>query len=97
MDAGWVDTNNIFTVGNNKYFQDFSVEWNKKWNIKWTITLAFHNLLYNKSIVEGGIYPNIKSNIIVLNALYKYNRRNSLRFELQNLFSEQTMEIGLQS
>ena len=83
------DTNNIFSAGNNKYFQDFSVEWKKKWNTKWTTTLAFHNLFYNKSIVEGGIYPNIKSNIIVLNALYKYNRRNSFRFELQNLFSEQ--------
>lgn len=83
------DTNNIFSQGNNKYFQDFSAEWKKKWNSKWITTLAYHNLFYNKSIVEGGLYTNIKSNIIVLNALYKYSKRNSFRFELQNLFTQQ--------
>lgn len=83
------DTNNIFSAGNNKYFQDFSIEWKKKWNTRWNITLAYYNLFYNKSIVEGGVYPNIKSNIIVLNALYKYSKRNSFRFELQNLFTKQ--------
>ncbi|MEO7394810.1 MAG: DUF6029 family protein, partial [Chitinophagaceae bacterium] len=83
------DTNNIFSQGNNKYFQDFSTEWKKRWDSKWTTTLAYHNLFYNKSIVEGGTYTNIKSHIIVLNALYKYNKKNSFRFELQNLFTLQ--------
>lgn len=83
------DTSNLFSAGNNKYFQDFSAEWKKKWNSKWTSTLAYHNLYYNKSVVEGGLYPNIKSNIIILTALYKYSKRNSFRFELQNLFTKQ--------
>lgn len=83
------DTNNLFSAGNNKYFQDFSAEWKKKWSGKWSTILAYHNLFYNKSIVEGGIYPDIKSNIFVVNALYKYSKKNSLRFELQSLFTQQ--------
>lgn len=79
----------LLSFSNNKYFQDLSVDWKKKWNYKWNTTLSYHNLFYNKSVVEGGIYENIKANIIVLNTLYKYDKQKSLRFELQNLFSKQ--------
>ncbi len=79
----------IISVSNNKYFQDFSVDWKKKWSSKWHTTLAYHNIFYNKSVVEGGIYENIKANTIVLNALYKYSPLKSLRFELQSLFTKQ--------
>ncbi len=83
------DSSNIFSFGDNKYFQDLSIDWKKKWSKKWNTTLSYHNLFYNKSVVEGGIHENIKANIIVLNALYKYGKQKSFRFELQNLFSEQ--------
>ncbi len=83
------DPDNIFSVGNNKYFQDLSIEWKKKWSQKWNATFAYHNLFYNKSVVEGGIYENIRANIIIANVLYKYSKQKSLRFELQNLFSQQ--------
>src|SRR5476649_1811999 len=46
-------------------------------------------LFYNKTVVEGGLYPNVYANIVVLNTLYKYSKRNSFRYELQNLFTKQ--------
>ena len=61
----------------------------KKWNEKWTSTLSYYNIFYNKTVVEGGIHPNINANIVVLNALYQYTKRNSFRFELQNLSTRQ--------
>lgn len=79
----------LISFGNNKYFQDFSIDWKKKWSSKWNTTFSYHNLFYNKSVVEGGIYENIKANIILLNALYKYGKQKSFRFELQHLFSQQ--------
>jgi hypothetical protein len=86
---GLNDANNIFSFGNTKYFQDVNIEWAKKWNEKWNTTLGYFNVFYNKSVIEGGLYDNIKANIILLNALYKYSRLRSFRFELQNLFTSQ--------
>ncbi len=79
----------FISFSTNKYFQDLSIDWKKKWSSKWNTTLSYHNLFYNKSVVEGGIYENINANIIVLNTLYRYDKQKSLRFELQNLFSQQ--------
>lgn len=39
--------------------------------------------------MEGGIHDNISANILLLNALYKYAKNRSFRFELQNLFTKQ--------
>jgi hypothetical protein len=81
--------NDIFSISDNRYFSDFSFEWKKKWSNAWNTTLAYHNIYYNKSVVEGGIYDNISANILLLNTLYKYAKNKSFRFELQNLFTKQ--------
>jgi len=83
------DPNNILSFGDEKYFQDLNVEWKKKWNSKWNTILAFHNVFHNKSVIEGGVYDNIKANIVLLNATYKYAKTKSFRFELQHLSTEQ--------
>lgn len=80
---------NIFSAGDNQYFRDLSIEWKKKWSSKWNSIFAYHNLYYNKSVVEGGIYDNITANIILLNTTYKYAPIKSFRFELQHLFTQQ--------
>lgn len=82
-------TNNIFSIGKNAYFRDLSIEWKKKWSSKWNSIVAYHNLFYNKSVVEGGIYDDITANIVVLNTTYKYTAKKSFRFELQHLSTQQ--------
>jgi hypothetical protein len=80
--------NNIFSAGKNAYFRDLSIEWKKKWSNKINSIIAYHNLFYNKSVVEGGIYNNINANIILLNTTYRYAAKKSFRFELQHLFTK---------
>jgi hypothetical protein len=83
------DNHNIFTPGGQNFYNDANIEWKKKWDEKWTTDLSYYNIFYNKAVVQGGLYPNINANIVVLNSLYKYAKRNSFRFELQNLFTKQ--------
>ncbi len=79
----------ILSFGDEKYFQDFNIEWKKKWSSKWNTILAYHNVFHNKAVIEGGLYDNVKANIVLLNATYKYAKLKSFRFELQHLFTEQ--------
>jgi hypothetical protein len=81
--------NNIFSFGDPEYFHDLNIEWKKKWNEKWKMVLGYYNIFYNKSVIEGGLYDNITAHIAVLNSTYKFTRRNSLRFELQHLYTKE--------
>ena len=83
------DMNNIFSFGKVKYFQDFNIEWKKKWNDKWNTVLAYHNVYHNKSVIEGGLYDTVKAHIAILNAIYKYTKRRSFRFEIQHLYTRE--------
>ncbi len=80
---------NIFSFGSTQYYRDLSLEWAKKWNEKWSTTIAYHNLFYNKTVVEAIPSANIDANIIVLAATHKFTKKNTLRMELQNLFTKQ--------
>lgn len=79
----------LLSISNNRYFSDLNIEWKKKWSNKWNTTLAYHNVFYNRSVIEGGIYENTNANIFIMNNLFKYARNKSFRFELQALFSRQ--------
>ncbi|MBL0882891.1 MAG: hypothetical protein IBJ16_06040 [Chitinophagaceae bacterium] len=81
--------NKLLSISNNRYFSDFNIEWKKKWSNQLNTTLAYHNVFYNKSVIEGGIYENTNANIFIMNNLFKYAKNKSFRFELQALFSEQ--------
>ncbi|MBI1344367.1 MAG: redoxin domain-containing protein [Terrimonas sp.] len=72
-----------------KYFQDMSLEWKKKWNDQWNSTLSLHSIFYNKSVVEGGSYDNVKAAMVVLNTTYQFAKEKSFRFELQHLSTRQ--------
>lgn len=77
----------LFGQGNPSYFRDGSLEWKKKWNARFQSIAAYHYVYYNKSVVEGGNYENVKSHIGLVNLLYKYTSRNAVRVELQHLYT----------
>lgn len=79
----------LFEQGDMTYFRDGSLEWKKKWNSRWQSIMAYHYVFYNKSIIEGGNYENVKAHIAIANILYKYATRKSVRLELQHLYSQQ--------
>ncbi|RXK82932.1 DUF6029 family protein [Filimonas effusa] len=79
----------LFQQGDMAYFRDGSLEWKKKWNNQWQSIAAYHYVFYNKSIVEGGNYENIKAHIGLVNILYKFAAKKSARLELQHLYTEE--------
>jgi hypothetical protein len=76
-----------------KYFHDFNIEINKKFNKKWKATFLYCNQYYNKNIIVENSpvkeYPNIKTNIFVLDVTYKYKPTSSIRFELEEMYTQQ--------
>ncbi len=80
---------NYFSVGNEKYFSDLNVEVKKKLTTKTTGTFFFQNIFYNKSKIEGGLYPNIKAQIAAVDFLFKLPLKKSLHTELMHLNTQQ--------
>lgn len=68
-----------------KFFHDVNFEVSKKWTPKFSSILTYMHQYYDKAIVEGGNYSHIIANVVVGDFLYKFNTKNSIRFELQHL------------
>lgn len=83
-DAGDDYTTNFFDFGK-KFAHDVNFEINKKWSPKFSSIFTYMHQYYNKAIVEGGNYNHIIANVVVGDFLYKFNQKNSMRFELQHL------------
>ncbi|MFA7615629.1 MAG: DUF6029 family protein [Moheibacter sp.] len=82
--AGDEYTTNFFDFGR-KFFHDVNFEINKKWTPKFSSIITYMHQYYDKAIVEGGNYSHIIANVVVGDFLYKFNSKNSVRFELQHL------------
>lgn len=83
-EAGDEYTTSFFDFGR-KFFHDVNFEVNKKWTDKFSSIITYMHQYYDKAIVEGGNYSHIIANVVVGDFLYKFNPKNSIRFELQHL------------
>jgi hypothetical protein len=82
----------FFSIGDLKYYQDFNVLIEKKFNTKVKAKLAYYNQTYNKNVIEDDIFDDhemVYANIGVLDLTYKFDAKNSLRTELQGLFTKE--------
>ena len=70
------------------HYQDINVQAEKRITRDFTLTAMYMNQLYNKTIVEGE-GGKVRSNIFVLEGKYRFNRRYTLRAELQYLTTRQ--------
>lgn len=86
---GHDDADKLFSTGDTKYFHDLNFEWKKKWSEKWTTVLLYQNLFYNKLVIEGEPLPDVKTNTVVVNTIYKYAKKKAFRFELQHLATKE--------
>jgi hypothetical protein len=73
-----------------KYFDDFSIEIDKKFNPNFKLIAIFANQTYNKAVIQGkpGV-PLIYSKIGVLDLIYKINDTLSVRAELEHLYTQE--------
>ncbi|WP_046757137.1 DUF6029 family protein [Kordia jejudonensis] len=69
-----------------KYFSEFSMEIRKKWDKKWQSIFYFVNQYYNQRFIndERGV---VNSNVAVGEVIYKLSSRQSVRIELQHLWT----------
>ena len=70
--------------GDDKYYHDFNVQIEKKLSKDFKLNLMYMNQFYNKTAVEGE-GGDIHSNIFVAEGKYKFNKKFTLRGELQYL------------
>ena len=70
------------------FWQDINVNIYRKFNKKFNLRLSYFNIMMNNDVnkVTNFAHGTIKSNIGVIEAGYKLNRKNSFRVELQGLF-----------
>lgn len=68
-----------------KFFHDVNFEVNKKWTDKFSSIFTYMHQYYDRGIMEGITYSPLVANVVVGDFLYKFNSKNSVRFELQHL------------
>ena len=83
-------TSDFFKVGDDKYFQEYSLEISKKINRKLKLIGTYLNTHYNSNFIVGyGNYGMIKAGIWILETQYKLKPKHSIRTELQHLKTAQ--------
>lgn len=81
-------TSKFFKMGDETYYQDINIQIEKKLTKQFKLNLMYMNQRYNKTVVEGegGM---IKSNIAIVEGKYQFNRKFTLRGEVQYLNTQQ--------
>ncbi len=83
-------TSDFFKTGDAIFYEDFNMEFNHKWNKKFRSILSYVYINYNKDVIEGRQgFGNVYSHIGIFETTWKINSKNSLRGELQHLYTEQ--------
>ena len=83
-------TSDFFKVGDDKYFQEYSLEISKKINRKLKLIGTYLKTHYNSNFIVGyGNYGMIKADIWILETQYKLKPKHSLRTEFQHLKTAQ--------
>jgi len=81
----------FFKPGPDKYFEEINVEVIKDFSRKFKMTLTYIYTLYDEGVIKGlgDHYPKIYSNIGIAEFQYKINKTNTIRTELQHLYTKQ--------
>jgi hypothetical protein len=86
-------TTKLFSLAGRNMIKDLNIEIDKKINKKWKFKYTYFNLVFDKSLIQKGVFsdkePVIFADIHVADVSYKINKKHNLRVELQNLTSKQ--------
>jgi len=78
----------LFQASDTLIYRDANIELKKKVNKNFTTTLSYISIVYNKNLIEGIPSKSVHSQIGVVEALFKFSKRRSIRAELQHLWTE---------
>ena len=82
----------FFGIGDRLFFQDINFEILKKWNRDFKTIFSFVSEIYNKDILENEGVPHfgkVYATTAIADITYKLTSSNSVRFELQHMWSAQ--------
>lgn len=71
-----------------EYYRDVNLQIEKKLTTSFQLAFMYMNQLYNQSVIEGH-GGDVKANIFVVDGKYKFDKRYTLRGELQYLATKQ--------
>lgn len=81
---------NFFVPGEDVYFQDFNIELRKKLSSDWELAFTYLDLIYDIDIIQGKPgKPVVHARMAILEGLYNFSDKNSVRFEVQHLSTKQ--------
>ena len=85
---------NFFVPGDQKYFEELNIEVQKKINKDLKLFVTYIYTLYDKGVIQGlgEAYGTIYAHIGIAEFQYKINKTNSMRVELQHLYTEQDQQ-----
>lgn len=81
-------TNHYFGFGKTKLFRDFNVSLDKRWTSRYKTTISFVSLFYNRTILQGGPYADVKATIIVADHYIKLKKSQQLRLNTEHLWTK---------
>jgi hypothetical protein len=89
-------SNNFLSIGKQRYFEDANIEITRKINKKLKIKGSYIYLVYYTPVINEGnpnkfnqnFKGNITSHIGVVDVLYKLNKKNAVRVEVQHLYTK---------
>jgi hypothetical protein len=79
----------FMSSGDNVYYQDFNFEASRRLSKNSKLIVSYIYQVYDKVIIEQEKGEQITAHTAVLDYTYKINKKNSIRFELQHLYTEQ--------
>ncbi|MFN3305901.1 MAG: DUF6029 family protein [Candidatus Kapaibacteriota bacterium] len=82
---------NFWGFGKTLFYQDIFLELRRKISKPFDITLAYIGQIYNKDVMENEgspLYGNVHNHTLVGEFIYSFDRRNSLRCEIQHMWSK---------
>ena len=80
---------NKISAGKTLMYEDVELSVARKLNAKWKLTYTYMYQIFNKDVVQGvSGYGTLYSHINILETQYKINKKNTIRTELQHLYTK---------
>lgn len=82
---------NFWGLGKTLFYQDIFIELRRKVSKPLDITFAYIGQIYNKDVMENEgspLYGKVNNHTLVGEFIYSFDRRNSLRWEIQHMWSK---------
>lgn len=79
----------LFSIGNETYYRDYNIEIERKLSKKWKLRTSYIYQEYNIELIQNKVSPNVEAHIAVLEGLWNVTPKNSIRWEVQKMWTEQ--------